>query len=277
MQNKHSIIRQLKWGLSTLGCPDLSLPQVMEIAARYGLDFLEIRALNNSINTFETLYYPENEPVMRKISAENRCPVLDSSFHLVANRMEERDTLLKIARTADEYNIPYIRIFGGGKAGNMLTDAELQYAADALAWFRAQKFHVRLALETHDICCNYRNCLRIQKISPEPMPVIWDIHHTFHVSGDPLEETFAALKNDIVAVHFKDSRRTVNGNGETEMLFDIPGRGNLPLMELFSLLAEHDFTGPVILEHEKFWRPYLPEITVALDAWQNLISVAPDK
>ena len=277
MQNKNSNIRQLKWGLSTLGCPDLNLPQVMEITASYGINFLEIRTLNNTINAFETLYYPENEPVMHEIAAGNRCPVLDSSFHLVANRMEERDVLLKIARTADEYDIPYIRIFGGGKAGNMLTDTELQYAAEALAWFKAQKFHARLALETHDICCNYRNCLRIQEISPEPLPVIWDIHHTFQLSGDPLAETFAALKNNIVAVHFKDSYRTVNKNGETEIIFDIPGRGTLPLLELFSLLAEHDFAGPVILEHEKFWRPYLPEITVALDAWQNLISAALDK
>ena len=100
----------LNWGISTLGCPEYNLPQAVELADRYGIKFFEIRTLNNTVNCQETLYYPENEPAMRKLAAAGRCQVLDSSFGITADKAGQREALAEIARTADDFNIPYIRI-----------------------------------------------------------------------------------------------------------------------------------------------------------------------
>ena len=62
----------------------------MEVAERYNIKYLEKRTLNGSVNCRETLYYPENEAVMRKLSAEQRCVVPDSSFGITADNPGQR-------------------------------------------------------------------------------------------------------------------------------------------------------------------------------------------
>ena len=101
----------LNWGISTLGCPECNLAQAVELADSYGIKYFEIRTLNNTVDCQKTLYYPENEPVMRKLMAEKRCQVLDSSFGITANKAGQREALEEIARTADDFNIPYIGIY----------------------------------------------------------------------------------------------------------------------------------------------------------------------
>jgi sugar phosphate isomerase/epimerase len=193
----------LHWGISTLGCPELNLPQVMALAEKFGVEYLEIRTLNGSKNAYETLYLPENLPVMRQIAVEKRCRVLDTSFRLTVNTPEDRDELLKYARCADDFNIPYLRIFGGGKAGETLLPEHIRHALETLDWFEKQHFDTALALETHDICSNSKYCQEIAGHYGKFLPVIWDIHHTWQVAGEPLRETFAGLQKQIVAVHFK--------------------------------------------------------------------------
>ena len=130
-----------------MGCPECSLPQAVELADRYGIEFLEIRTLNNTVDCRKTLYDPENELAMRRLAAAGRCRVLDSSFGLTADDPAARDVLLQIARIADDFRIPYIRVFGGGNWGEAITDERVRRAADNLAWFRRQKFTAILALD----------------------------------------------------------------------------------------------------------------------------------
>lgn len=253
----------LNWGISTLGCPDHDLQQALDLADRYGITFLEIRSVCNSNNPHETLYYPENEPVMRKIAAAGRCRVLDSSFGLTVISKEARAELLKIAETADDFQLPYIRIFGGGKFGTPIGDEQVRAAADNLKWFRSHKFNVRLALETHDICYGAKDCRLLQEKVGEAFPIIWDAHHTFRIAGEDLEDSFRAIGESIVSIHFKDSHIVVPGG----RIYDLIGEGTVPLAELFDLLVKNNITVPVTLEHEKFWRRDLPEITIELDSW----------
>ena len=256
----------LNWGLSTLGCPDLDLPKALELADRYGIKYLEIRTLCNSNEADETLYYPENEPVMRQIAAAGRCRVLDSSFGLTVVSGGTREALLKIARTADDFQIPYIRIFGGGKFGTPIGDEQVRAAADNLKWFREQKFNAQLALETHDICYSALDCRRLQEKVGEAFPIIWDAHHTYRLAGEQLADSYKAVGESIISVHFKDSHPVVTPDGRG-YVYDLIGEGSVPLAELFSLLVEKKVAAPVTLEHEKFWRKNLPGITVELDSW----------
>jgi len=267
---KTSRYSTLRWGLSTLGCPDFDLPRAVELADSYGIDSLEIRTLNGSVDCGKTLYLPENEPVMRRIAGEGRCHVLDSSFGLCARKEGDRELLEAVARTADDFGIPYIRVFGGGTFGEPLDDARIGNARENLAWYHAQGFRAVPALETHDLCSSAVFCARLQEACGEKIPVIWDAHHTFQVAGEPFEESFRILRENIVGIHFKDSNPVVK-NGTKTWEYTVLGQGVVPLAELFGLLEREGVRVPVTLEHEKFWRPNLPDIRVMLDSLLELV------
>ena len=258
----------LNWGISTLGCPELNLPQAVELADRYGIKFFEIRTLNNTVDCQKTLYYPENEYVMRQIAAAGRCQVLDSSFGITADKPGQREVLSEIARTADDFNIPYIRIFGGGNYGEELTEERIKNAVENLAWYKNQKFNARLALETHDICSSSDFCLALQEYAGDFLPIIWDAHHTRQIALEDFNTSFSKLAKNIVSVHFKDSHYATR-DGIEYCEFDLIGGGLVPMDELFMLLSENKVKVPVTLEHEKFWRKNLPELPIMLESWQD--------
>lgn len=260
--------KTLRWGLSTLGCPEYDLAAAVELADRYGIEFLEIRTLNGTVDCRKTLYYPENEPVMRRLAAAGRCRVLDSSFGLTEDKPGAREALVEIARTADDFGIPYIRVFGGGNFSEALDDARVRQAAENLAWFREQKFGALLALETHDIASSARDCRKLQERLGAALPIIWDAHHTFQLAGEAFADSFREIGGTTVGVHFKDSHPVMTPEGRF-CSYDLIGEGTVPLDELFALLEQEHCDVPVTLEHEKFWRKQLPEITVELDSWRD--------
>ena len=266
MSNRYS---NLKWGISTLGCPELGLYGAMEIAERYNMSFLEIRTLNNSNEPWNTLYTAENHEAMCKLSAAGNCRVLDSSFGLTNINPDGREALIKTAKAADEFNIPYIRIFGGGAYENEFTADRIKCAKENLDWYAAQNFKAKLALETHDICSSTSRCVDLIDAANGDLFIVWDAHHTRQIAGDNLAESYKALKSQIVTVHFKDSVYVFDAENKRYCEYTLPGDGLAGLDELFSMLDADKPDFPVIFEHEKFWRKNLPELTVALDAWQK--------
>ena len=256
----------LRWGLSTLGCPELTLPEAVALADQYGMEFLELRTISNSSMVFNTLYLPENAPCARQLTAAGRCRVLDSAFFLAVQNDSAREELLKIARTADDFKIPYIRIFGRFPASG-LSDELLEICCNNLNWFKNQNFQVQLALETHDTFCQVPKVMELMKCCG-PMPVIWDAHHTARFADEALADSFGMLKENIIEVHFKDSHFE---GAEKKYVGDIPGQGEMPLHELFTLLEKEKFPHPVIFEYEKFWQPELPAFTTALEAWHKMV------
>ena len=205
---------------------------------------------------------------MSKLAAECRCQVLDSSFGFTADKPGQREALAEIARTADDFNIPCIRIFGGGNYGEELTAERIAVARENMAWFEQQNFRCKLALETHDICSGSDFCLALQEHLQIHLPIIWDAHHTRQIAGESFAESWEKLSKNIVSVHFKDSHYAPQ-YGENYCEYDLIGQGLVPLDELFELLEKNNVQVPVTLEHEKFWRKNLPELTVMLDSWQE--------
>ena len=266
---KNNLYSDLKWGISTLGCPELDLPGAVALADRYGMNFLEIRTLQNSNEPWNTLYYPENSSALRRLVEAGRCRVLDSSFGLTAIKDDAREALVKTAQAADDFNIPYIRVFGGGGFADEFTAERVQCAMDNLAWYREQGFRAKLALETHDICSSTDRCCQLVEASQGELMIIWDAHHTLRVAGDDLRYTFDKLKPQIVTVHFKDSVDAFDDKNERYCEYTLPGEGKAELAQLFAMLNADKPDFPVIFEHEKFWRKYLPELSTALDAWQS--------
>ena len=80
--------------ISTLGCPEYSLEQVLDLAQRHRLDAVEIRALSNTIDIPAVLAAAYGTPAKlaeRMKSAPVPIVSLDTSLKLAENKPADRD------------------------------------------------------------------------------------------------------------------------------------------------------------------------------------------
>lgn len=253
----------LKWGLSTLGCHTLSLPEAVALADEYDFHFVEIRAVSGTLDLPEMFKREENRAALRKLVAAGRIRVLDTSFGITSPDEKAREAVLALGRLADEFGVAYLRIFGGFPFAEELTGARLEAARENLKWWKSTGIKAQLALETHDGFSSAARCDRLFGFVGERLPVVWDMHHTW-LAGESFAESYALLKDLVVDVHVKD------GVGHKGTL---PGQGDVPVPEFLDFLRSIKYTGPVTLEYEKMWQPEMPEIRLALEAlkkvWRN--------
>lgn len=260
---------QLRWGLTTLGRPEATLEESMQDADRYGIEFIEPRAINGSVELQETLKDPATFELLCKLAAAGRVRVLGTSFGIASDSPEEREKLAQIAAFADQAGVPYLRIFGGCKMADEIDDAMIARVRSNLEWFDSLNCKCQLALETHDGFSSAERCVRLSKAVGRRILIVWDAHHTWRIGGEELLYSYNLLKEDIVDVHFKDSVRNT-GPGPHSSIAKNLGDGDVPLDELFTLLEKEGAQYPVSLEYEKKWCPYLPDLDEALAAWKKL-------
>ena len=156
-----------RWGFSTLGCPDLTLPDVCALGREFGMPNLELRALCGRVDLHacaEEMGWPP--ATARKMISDHGCRlvVAGSSFKLVGHTEAMRSEFLHYCAWADSWAAPYVRVFGGGTWGQGLQDADYEQAAEAVRWWRQEKqnrgWQIEMLLETHDAfsICQPRFC-----------------------------------------------------------------------------------------------------------------------
>ena len=101
MQDQH------RWGISTLGCPELSLPEAAALAERFGFRLLELRALSGNCKLASNLKLPENAGEFRRLAGEGRITLLGSGFGLSDPEADfrELEELSEIADAAEELGL----------------------------------------------------------------------------------------------------------------------------------------------------------------------------
>ena len=255
----------LRWGLTTLGRPEATLEESVRDADRDGFEFIEPRAIRGSVELQETLQDPATFELLCKIAAAGRVRVLGTSFGIASDSPEAREKLAAIAVLADRAGVPYLRIFGGCRMTDPLTTDLFDRVRRNLEWFDGLGTRCRLALETHDGMSSAQRCVAVAKAVGRAIPIVWDAHHTWRVGGEEFSASYAMLRDDIVDVHFKDSKLLPDGKHVATNL----GEGDVPLDELFTLLEKNRVQYPVSLEYEKKWCAYLPELDEALEAWKR--------
>ena len=82
-------------------------------------------------------------------------------------------------------------------------------------------------------------------------------------SGTPHLGNYAgAIRPAVVHVHVKDSISVPSA--KHPFTYVLPGDGDFPIRPLLTALEADRFAGPVSLEWEKVWHPYLPPLEHAL-------------
>ena len=249
----------MKLCVSTLGCPDWSLEQIVARAHEYGFGGLEIRGIRREfdfakIPAFEREALPRTKALFEEAGLD--VVVLGLSAKFSSADALEREQNLKSAyeavKLAQKLGVPYVRVFGGSVPPEIDRDDVVAWVGDclrALAEY-ADDRGVSPLLETHDSWVTGQDVAALlNRAEHRRLGVIWDVRHSFH-AGEPLAETLDRLRPWIRHVHIKD---------EGPEGYCFLGQGAVPNQEAMRLLLNAGYTGYFSLEWEKAWKPELAE------------------
>ncbi len=251
---------------STLGCPDATLDAALALAARHGIAAVELRALGGTVD-LAGYFAAEFGTPARLAETMRGSPVrivaCNASLKLIGGTEAERAQLVALAPWADAAGARWLRVFDGGKNADA---AELATAAGTLAWWRAQRaahgWQADMMIETHDSLIT-AGAIRRFVVSCPGAAILWDAHHTWRKGGEDPVATWHAIRAGVVHVHVKDSVPVPSARHP--FTYVLPGDGGFPMAPLRAALKAGAFAGPVSLEWEKQWHPYLPPLEDALD------------
>jgi len=252
---------------STLGCPDFSLDETLALAAKHGLEGVELRALGGTVEL--PRYFAEQFGSPAALAEKLRGSAvkifsLDTSLHLVARGPGEREAFLEFLPWAEALGVERLRVFDGGKSGDA---AELAQAADTVNWWRALRrergWRADIMVETHDLLFTAAAIHRFLAVAPGTA-ILWDTQHTWMKGGEDPVTTWRGIRPHVVHAHVKDSVRIPSA--KHPWTYVLPGSGDFPMAPLMAAWRADKFAGPVSLEWEKLWHPYLVSLDEALFA-----------
>jgi sugar phosphate isomerase/epimerase len=265
---------KMTFGYSTLGGADLSLEQAVQLAEKYGLQFLELRALEMNLDL--AAYFREKGLPSKEMLARMPVQSLCSSLKLTSAAPADLEKFLEMAELADQLQTPYIRVFGGGEWGEPITNEMLDHAAKIVeqihAEFKSKSRRVQIALETHDAFCSSSKCMQLLKHVQPPIYMLWDTHHTWRLAGESPQESWDIMGHLIRHVHYKDSLPTPAHSRPYKLV--LPGAGQYPATALFDVLRAKGFSGGVSLEWERLWIKELESLEEAIAAFLGVLKAA---
>lgn len=116
-------------------------------------------------------------------------------------------------------------------------------------------------VETHDSLFTAAAIRRFLAAAPGT-GILWDSHHTWKKGGEDPVLTWRAIRESVVHVHVKDSVSAPSARHP--FTYVRPGEGEFPMAPLVAALRMDGFAGPVSLEWELMWHPYLAPLDEAL-------------
>ena len=242
---------------STLGCPELTFDEILQLAKENGISALEIRGILDGIS-IDTLapFFPDNrEETKRKLAeAGIAIHILGCSAMFHNDRAEQLAECRYALETATEFGIPYIRIFGDRNPD----EETFRYVTDGIRELCeiAKDYPVKVLMESHG---EYRTADLLTRVfDTVNMPnfgMVWDIGHTHRAGED--DETFARrMLPYIHHVHIRDEY--------PDGVPCRPGNGVIDIVGVSSMLTRIGYTGLFSLEWEKRWMPDLAPLSEIL-------------
>jgi sugar phosphate isomerase/epimerase len=257
----------MKRCFSTLGCPELGLDDALQLARKHKFAAIELRALGGTVDVPAQLAAQFASPAAFAAQMRNErvgIVAFDTSLKLVeATDQEFTRALEMFLPWAEAIGGANVRVFDGGSGGG---EGDITRMAARLRWWhelrRERGWRSELMVETHDSLFTAERISALVSAAPGAA-ILWDSHHTWKRGGEDPVATWKAIGRHVVHIHIKDS---VSRPSERHpMTYVLPGAGEFPA---FGILAElrRDFSGPVSLEWELMWHPYLPPLGEALEA-----------
>jgi len=261
----------MKLSFATLGCPTWTMERIAAHASEMGFEGVELRGVAGE-HIGPDVSPTEREQIraiFRKQKVEIAC--LSAYNHFTSRDLKLRDegrvSLENMILLARDIGCPLIRVFGGQWIG-IDREANIRCVVESLTPMveTAEKNGVRLAFENHDAWCKGQDVAAILKeITSPALGVCWDVVNSFF--SEPQEMTFAAIRERIIHVHFKDAARTDNA-----IHSKLPGTGEVDLRCALSLLQASGYRGYLSFEWEKKWEPDLENPEIAFPHYEKFVA-----
>ena len=259
----------MKLSFSTLGCPNWDMDTIIKKAKAYGFDGVEIRGIRDQLDVTTHPEFTTHARVTQQKFSEAGIEIacFSSSVRMAepdkSKRDEHLDELKRYAEACENFNTPYIRIFGG-EVDEQSWEEAIDEAAETLKKMIeiVKDFNAKIVIETHDdwMAAEHFKAL-MEKVNSDKVGILWDVNHPFMFIGEDPEETWEKVGKWIYHTHWKDSKIAI----DTVLGFEpcLMGEGDLPHRQIFDVLKKGRYDGYLSLEWEKRWHPELPDPEIA--------------
>jgi sugar phosphate isomerase/epimerase len=290
----------MRLSLSTLGCPELSLREAAELAARTGYTGLELRSGPGA--TVEVGASASDRATWRReLSGAGVAPVSIASYVRVCAAGDDDAVVaagLAEVRLAHDLGASWVRVFPGAPR-DVPVDSEADRRGGrrlAAILSASAGLGVRLAVETHDSHPTARDVMRLltgaQPVGGEsrgsledpgqvgdrdgprgdtadcgPVGVIWDALHTW-LRGESPAQTAARLGPRLAYLQVKDVA------SRDDLRPQPLGAGVLPLSECLAAVRQGAVCDWVSWEYERMWHPEVPELAAVAGPGQRWLTQA---
>lgn len=250
---------------STLGCSEMSLHEVANLADRHDIAAVELRALSGTVDLTSALTAEFEDPAgLAAFLAGRNLDIVALNTSIKLFESPNLSAIEPFIPWAEAVGAAHLRIFDGGK---QLATEEMKHAADLLINWQTTRsssgLNVDLMIETHDSLADVDQLVAFIELAPT-VQILWDTHHTW-ARGTDLASVWDRVARNTVHLHVKDSK--VDSDGRRRYI--LPGHGDFPMADLISLLRQNERHIPISLEWERHWHPELPSLDDALTAARN--------
>ena len=262
----------MKISFSTLGCPDWTLSQALDIGVRAGYNGIELRFLEGEASlwklpSFQGTGFQETRGRISESGLVVSC--VDTSCRFDSPQKSERerwiDEGIRMAELAAELGSPGIRVFGD-RIDSASTRADTEgWIADSLNTLAEKVNHLDVGvwLETHGDFSSASHLKPILSARHE-LGLVWDSASAFVESGEHPIANGIPLQATIGHVHIKDLRKVNN-----KWTPALTGEGQFPIAEIRAVLDAISYNGFLSFEWEKKWHPEIEAPEIAIPHFAN--------
>ena len=245
----------MKYGFSTIGCPEWLWTEVITTAKDLGYDGVELRGLANreylpSTRTFSLENCHQIRLQLEAMGLSISC--LSTSAYVYDKDQQEaaQAEMRDYINLATLLDVPFIRVLADKEAapGKDVDEAVVLENMKEISGLADDK-GVMLLIESNGVYADSRRLASLmEKLDDPNIGVLWDMHHPFRFFGESPAETLRRLEDWVCSVHIKDSLME-NGKVAYKML----GYGDVPLAEALGALRDTGYEGFITLEWLKRW------------------------
>ncbi|MBO4884642.1 MAG: sugar phosphate isomerase/epimerase [Clostridia bacterium] len=198
----------MKYAFMSFSCPELTLPEALELVRTSGYSGFEPRIDAGHKHGIETAMTKAARAEAKRMAADSGVTLccLASSVQL-ASRAKLADALDGARRAIElcaDIGIPRVRVFGGAIDEGMTRGAAIGQVAEALDTLSGEigDDNISLCMETHDSWCEPAHVAAVMRLTRgRHVGVNWDVMHPCLAAHADISETFGLLRPYIRHVH----------------------------------------------------------------------------
>lgn len=255
---------------STLGCPDWSLNQIVEFAAKHGFKGIEVRGILRQMDLPQCKEFSkQNIAASLRMLKDNELEFVNlgssATMHFTEGneRKKNLDEGKRYIDLAQELKCPYIRVFPNNFPKDQDRDKTMDLIANGLLELgnHAKGSDVIVLIESHGDLVYIEDLEKVLKTSEhEHVALVWDMVNMWSITKESPTMAYEKLKKYIRHTHIKNAKLSNDKITYTRL-----AQGDVPIFEAIDALSKGGYKGYYSFEWEKLWHPELeaPELAIA--------------